>query len=286
MTKRIVTGVILIVLALVVTFVQGWIFQLGFLALMLMSVHEMFAAFKNKGMKPVKWPAYAFCILSVLNVAVGEKAMHINLGAEGTLYAMTVCMLAAMIAVILRGRVDFEAMSASVLPMLYPGLLYVCILKLAELDGRMLSTLAVAMTFFIASMNDCFALFTGMLLGKHKLSPEISPKKTVEGAVGGLVASVVFGVLLPYAAELIVTYVPAAQPYAQELPPLWIFGVLGLFMGALSQFGDLTASMVKRHCGVKDFGRIFPGHGGVMDRMDGILFSGAACYIFFRLMGI
>jgi len=57
-------------------------------------------------------------------------------------------------------------------------------------------------------------------------------------------------------------------------------------MGALSQFGDLTASMVKRHCGVKDFGRIFPGHGGVMDRMDGILFSGAACYIFFRLMGI
>ena len=284
MIKRVVTGVILVALGLVVTFVQGWAFLLAFLALMLLSTHEMFSAFRNKGMKPVQWPAYVFCLLSFLAVVWGENAMRGGAGAECELYALIFCMFAAMIAVILRGRVDFEAMTASVLPMLYPGLLYACILKLTELDGRMFSTLAIAMTFFIPSMNDTFALFTGMLLGKHKLSPEISPKKTIEGAIGGLAASLAFGLLLPWAAEMIVTYVPFAQPYAQKLPPLWIFGVLGLVMGALSQFGDLTASLVKRHCGVKDFGKIFPGHGGVMDRMDGIIFGGAACYIFLRLM--
>ena len=62
--------------------------------------------------------------------------------------------------------------------------------------------------------------------------------------------------------------------------------ILGLVGGALSQIGDLVASLVKRHCGVKDFGTIFPGHGGMMDRMDGILFCGVACYIFFRIAGL
>ena len=70
------------------------------------------------------------------------------------------------------------------------------------------------------------------------------------------------------------------------LPPLWAFAILGLVAGALSQVGDLVASLIKRHCGIKDFGTIFPGHGGMMDRMDGILFCGVACYLFFRLAGL
>ena len=79
---------------------------------------------------------------------------------------------------------------------------------------------------------------------------------------------------------------PWINPTGVVLPPLWAFAILGLVAGALSQIGDLVASLVKRHCGVKDFGTIFPGHGGMMDRMDGILFCGVACYLFFRLAGL
>ena len=69
-------------------------------------------------------------------------------------------------------------------------------------------------------------------------------------------------------------------------PRLIAFGVLGLIAGGLSQIGDLVASLVKRHCGIKDFGNIFPGHGGMLDRMDGILFCGVACYVFFKICGL
>ena len=70
------------------------------------------------------------------------------------------------------------------------------------------------------------------------------------------------------------------------LPPVWCFIPLGILLSLLSQVGDLTASMIKRHCGIKDFGKLMPGHGGIMDRLDGVLFCGAVCAIFFRLIGL
>ena len=286
MTKRIVTGAILILVVTLAIYFQGWVLQASLLAAMALSTHEMFSAFKNRGVQPVMWPAYLFCLLSVLNLSHNVRSISLHFGVEALMFCLAGCMLTAMSAVVMRGRIDFDAMVASVFPMFYPGLLYVCILKLANLESRLATTLALAMTFFVPSMNDCFALFVGMRWGRHKLSPEISPKKTVEGAIGGLVASVAFGILVPCAAQLIVTLVPAAQAHARALPPLWSFAILGLVMGVLAQFGDLAASLVKRHCGVKDFGKIFPGHGGVMDRMDGVLFGSVACLIFYHLVRI
>ena len=106
------------------------------------------------------------------------------------------------------------------------------------------------------------------------------------GSIGGLVASVLFAVLVPAAFNQLAVAVPQINPTGVVLPPLWAFAILGLVAGALSQVGDLVASLVKRHCGIKDYGTIFPGHGGMMDRMDGILFCGVACYIFFRIAGL
>ncbi|MBQ8088574.1 MAG: phosphatidate cytidylyltransferase, partial [Clostridia bacterium] len=108
----------------------------------------------------------------------------------------------------------------------------------------------------------------------------------VEGSISGLIASVVFSVALAAAFQAIARAVPAINPENVALPPLWAFAILGLFAGALSQIGDLTASMIKRDCGIKDFGSIFPGHGGMMDRFDGILFCAAVCWMFFRFFGL
>ena len=115
--------------------------------------------------------------------------------------------------------------------------------------------------FFGAWVTDTFAYFTGMLFGKHKLIEAVSPKKTVEGAIGGtvfcVVFFVVFGVLLNH-----------FTPYDIDLV---VVTIAGLLSAVVSMIGDLSMSVIKRTYGIKDYGKIFPGHGGVLDRFDSIL---------------
>jgi len=110
---------------------------------------------------------------------------------------------------------------------------------------------------------DIFAYFTGRLFGRHKLIPKISPNKTVEGSIGGTffctVICTVYGILLKNVFSL------------SALLPVWTFAVGGILISLVSQLGDLTASAIKRQHGIKDYGRIFPGHGGVMDRFDSVI---------------
>ncbi len=117
------------------------------------------------------------------------------------------------------------------------------------------------LTFLGACITDIFAYFTGMLIGKHKLSPVISPKKTIEGSVGGVVVCVSSFVLYAY---ILNTY------FALDVSvPAFI--ILGLFTSIVSQLGDLSASAIKRKYEIKDYGFIFPGHGGVLDRFDSVI---------------
>lgn len=113
---------------------------------------------------------------------------------------------------------------------------------------------AVALVLCIAWCTDTFAYFTGMFFGKRKLCPEISPKKTVAGAVGGTLFGTLAGILVFW--------------LAKDAP---LYGLMALPLSIISQFGDLAASIIKRRFGVKDYGKIFPGHGGVLDRFDSII---------------
>ena len=121
------------------------------------------------------------------------------------------------------------------------------------------------LAFVGAWVTDTFAYFTGMLLGKHKLIPDVSPKKTVEGAIGGVVFCVLsfvgFGLL----------YNNLWVPEGGSGPAVWLMAVMGVLVSIVSQIGDLSLSLLKRKYGIKDFGKIFPGHGGVMDRFDSVL---------------
>ena len=118
--------------------------------------------------------------------------------------------------------------------------------------------------FIGAWVTDTFAYFCGMLFGrggKHKLIPDVSPKKTVEGSIGGIVfcvlAMVLFGVIINSITDLHANY-------------LVLIGA-GLLASAVSQIGDLCMSVIKRTYGIKDYGKLFPGHGGVLDRFDSVL---------------
>lgn len=120
-----------------------------------------------------------------------------------------------------------------------------------------------------AFCTDIFAYFTGFLFGRHKLAPNLSPKKTIEGAIGGtlgsLIACGVFGYIL--------------------VPRIWVHClIIGLIGGLLSQCGDLTASAYKRKMGIKDYGNLIPGHGGIMDRFDSVLFTAPVVYYYIVLV--
>ena len=287
MLKRVITGAVLAVVLFAGILLQGWTLRLMLLFAMLMSLSEMYRAFRNKGADPVRWAGYLYCFLAVAGQSMHSQLNHpIFQEISPLTLALVISMVAAMARIISRGKVAFDSMVMTLFPMLYPGMLFSLILTLQDLDTRFVSTIALLMTFFLASVNDVFALFVGVRFGKHKLSPEISPKKSIEGSIGGLAASVIFATLVPVVANALTNVWPQINPTAAVLPPLWAFAILGLVAGVLSQIGDLVASLVKRHCGVKDFGTIFPGHGGMMDRMDGILFCGVACYVFFRLTGL
>lgn len=122
----------------------------------------------------------------------------------------------------------------------------------------------------IVFFGDTFAYFAGSILGKHKLMPNISPKKTVEGSLGGALGSILSGVLFS------VIFLP-------HVPKLWMAG-LCIVVAFVAQSGDLFASLVKRVAQVKDSGHIMPGHGGILDRLDGIFFSAPVIYAFARFL--
>ncbi len=274
MKTRVITGVTLIALLAVLVALGGWWLRGAILLLLLLSQQEMYAAFRHKGERPVPVGLLLAPLLAVCSLLLPEERLM-----EAAMVSIALLAAVGVGAIVLGGRVEGERMRASLLPLVYPGAFYVLMLDLLRAQQGMEQVLLFVLLFLVPSMNDCFALFVGMALGKHKLSPEISPKKTVEGSVGGLVAAVVFSVALAHIVRAL--YGAAAVP----LRPAWYYALFGLVAGALAQIGDLAASLVKRDCGVKDFGRIFPGHGGVMDRLDGILFASLACHLFFRMMG-
>lgn len=113
-----------------------------------------------------------------------------------------------------------------------------------------------------AVFADTFALFAGIKLGKHKLCPRVSPKKTVEGAIGGVIGSAVINIIALFVCNWLC--------YKDFPLPVWFMIILSFVVPVVSMFGDLIASTIKRNYGIKDFGNLIPGHGGIMDRLDSI----------------
>ena len=135
-----------------------------------------------------------------------------------------------------------------------------------------------ALIFLGAWICDTFAYFTGRLIGKHKLIPEISPKKTIEGSIGGIVFTII--AFLIYG--LVVNNV-----WKEEIQLSYVLlAIMGFFASIISQIGDLIASAIKRQYDIKDYGNLFPGHGGVLDRFDSVMLVAPVTYIIFYIASI
>lgn len=128
----------------------------------------------------------------------------------------------------------------------------------------------VWMIFISSWICDTCAYFSGVTLGRHKLAPVLSPKKSIEGAVGGVLGAAVAGALFAYV---------LGQIEVSFNPQIWKFALIGGVGAIISQIGDLAASAIKRNYGIKDYGKCIPGHGGVMDRFDSVIFTAPVIYV-------
>ena len=168
--------------------------------------------------------------------------------------------------------IPFASVTCAIFAGLVFPLMLSCLLRL-----RMMPAIGMVNVFLplaISFGSDTFALFAGMLCGKHKLAPKVSPKKTVEGAVGGLIGGM-FGMA-------VMMFVGGAVLSDAYLGPreVVLFGVIG---SAISQIGDLSFSVIKREFGVKDYGNLLPGHGGILDRFDSVTFAAPAVWLTLQL---
>lgn len=140
----------------------------------------------------------------------------------------------------------------------------------------------IVYTLVTTWMADGGAYFAGTFFGKHKLAPGISPKKTWEGFVGGLICSALSGALCGLGYELLDRIAVGGEVALRVNIP--VLAVTGFFVAWLGLLGDLSMSLLKRQCGVKDFGNILPGHGGVMDRFDSVVFTAPFVYLVFQVI--
>ncbi len=160
----------------------------------------------------------------------------------------------------------------------FTTIIYTIFLSTLALLKSKYTAYAVLLPFLFAWVTDSGAYFAGRFLGKHKLAPKLSPKKTVEGAIGGVIAcvigSLIYAVVLKYAFEYSLF---KSDDYIN-------LAVASVAASVISQFGDLASSAIKRECEIKDYGNILPGHGGILDRFDSVVFVTPFVYYLFTLI--
>ena len=171
-----------------------------------------------------------------------------------------------LVAVFAKGKILYADLSEAFVSVTY---VVTCFTALTILRYLPMGFYYFGLVFIAAWISDVFAYFTGVLFGKHKLIPEISPKKTIEGSLGGIVFAAVFMVLYGWILSLA----------AEVTPNYLVLSLGGIMLAVVGQIGDLLASLVKREHDVKDYGRLMPGHGGIMDRFDSVLAVSAATMI-------
>ncbi len=266
MLQRIISGVIMAAVSIAILLLGPIWRMLLVAALMLVSNHEMLGAIRSFGLSPRSWPSYAFVVAVFALSFLGRTDAYWP--------ALVFVTLAIFGQRVLTKDMRVIDCFASLLPVLYPLSMYQFLLSASAHENAM-SFCILFTGIGAACLSDTFALFGGLAFGKHKLAPDISPKKTWEGAISGFLGGLV--------AAAIVWWV---QGFWHAQFPLPIYLISGALASVAGQIGDLAASGIKREAGIKDFGTIIPGHGGILDRMDSILFAVPVVSIVFEIYGI
>ena len=271
MKTRVITAIVGIAVLILVLFTfDTVIFNLVVAGITLLAIHEIYAAM---GFGKKEWPLYAVWIpLTLLILLPGTP-----LSRGGTLTVLYGLVAFVCIYLVVRnGQISFARAAGLVM---YGGIVLFCFYSLIYLKELLpMEQYHYDAVFFILLIlcfawgGDTCAYFAGRAFGKHKLCPVVSPNKTVEGAIGGVLGTMAFGVIATFIYSIAADRMEAFTRSNIGISMYAIIALLGLVASALGIYGDLFASVVKRQCGIKDYGTIFPGHGGIMDRFDSVTF--------------
>lgn len=216
--------------------------------------------------------AVCFIGAALIPCCVYLSPRYIMLGAFIYLMILFVMMLFS------QKKILFTDISLAVMSLVYIPFLMSHILFIRRME---FGNIIVWLVFLGAFMTDSCAFFAGKTLGRHKLCPNISPKKTIEGAVGGTV-----GCGLAFLLFAVIVNACLSPWLSGNVMSYGKMFMLGLICAVTAQIGDLTASLIKRQFGIKDFGNLFPGHGGMLDRCDSIVLVAPTVYLFALLFGL
>ncbi|MBR0463634.1 MAG: phosphatidate cytidylyltransferase, partial [Clostridia bacterium] len=212
--------------------------------------------------------------------AAVSMPVYIMMGWNMMFPLLLLFVMLGMTCVVLRGAPDLNALFSTVLPILYPGAMFTLVYPLQDIADPYVATVVIGLVFMSALLCDVFAWAVGKTMGRHPLCHAISPKKTVEGAVAGLFGAAAAVPVCLLLGRLIVAVTHRTGAGVGMPNVIWLLAA-SVLAGAFSQCGDLAASVIKRALGMKDYGNFLPGHGGIMDRIDSVVFSGVILYIFF-----
>ena len=253
---RLISGIILVAAALATIICGGYVLYFTCLALSLIAAGEFYSATK---VRPADRP---FGLLDCTGYA-GIVLVYICillLPERANMMAIVFALLILMFVYVFSfPKYKAEQIFAAFFAVVYTGFMFSCIYQTRMLDN---GHYHVWLIFLSAWGSDTCAYCVGMLIGKTKMTPILSPKKTVEGAIGGVAGAVILALI--YA---LITKGPLLQ-----------YALICLFGAVIAMIGDLAASAIKRNTGIKDYGSLIPGHGGILDRFDSILFTAPVIY--------
>lgn len=263
MRTRVISGAVLAAIVLTVLILGGW-YMYGFCVCI--SLVGMYELNKVKGQEKTVLAIIAY-ISALAYYFILVKSASVNTSSYILLLLVATCITMLAIYVF-----TFPKYKAEDVMWAFFSLIYVAVMLSYIYQVRIMQDGAfVICIIFIASWgNDTFAYFSGVLFGKHKMAPVLSPKKTIEGAIGGVLGCVAIGFGLGYAFS--------AHMSEVLVHPVYTFAGASFVGAFLAIIGDLAASAIKRNYDVKDYGTIIPGHGGIMDRFDSVIFTAPAVY--------
>ena len=257
---RLISGIILVIIALATIISGSWILFFTLLAVSLIGMRELY-----KVMKVSDEHVTVLELVGYLGAVLYYIAMKADFGNYGTMAIIISMILILFVYVFSYPKYHAEQVMAAFFGVVYVAVMLSFIYLTRSLpDGKFL----VWLIFLCSWGCDTCAYCVGMLIGKHKMAPVLSPKKSIEGAVGGVAGAALLGVI----------YAAATQGKMAEYALICAVGAL------ISMVGDLAASAIKRNQNIKDYGKLIPGHGGILDRFDSVIITAPVIYYLAKMI--
>ncbi len=263
---RLISGIVLVLIALVVLIAGGPLLAAVLFVVSLIGMNELYKPLHVEDAKisPLAIVGYLGCLGYDLLVFFGLM--------DAAFAAVFILLILCMaVYVFTYPRYQTDQVTGAFFGFVYVAMMLSCIYLLRQMK----SGIYLVWLIFLASWgSDTCAYCVGMLIGRHRMSPRLSPKKSVEGAVGGVVGAGLLGMIYGFA---------IAGRISISIHPAPAFAVICVAGALISMVGDLAASAIKRNHGIKDYGKLIPGHGGILDRFDSVIFVAPVIYFLARL---